>query len=306
MLLEIAIITYNRSINLRRTLKSLSASAVSDLRITVYDNCSTDNTFNVYNEFSAIFGNIKYVKHKYNIGLGANFLRAMENSESLYTWVLCDDDELIVNNVQDIFEIISTNNADLIHVGAHRVNEWVWAGKLNTIKSFIEMGYPYFRFSSFIPCNIIRTSIFCEKYLRLGYDNVVNAYPHMPYLLDCYRKNLRLYISKNKLVNAVEKSDGYGFNDLFFWWANTCIQLPSKKEIQYAFFDQWGHDKNSVKIAMRAIFRVYSENKNLRRKVDLQVLKTLGVSYFLIFNRFKLYDFLRRMRNKVRYKLSAF
>jgi GT2 family glycosyltransferase len=46
--LEIFIVTYNREKFLKQTLGFLVGSAVKDCKLTILDNCSTDNTASLY------------------------------------------------------------------------------------------------------------------------------------------------------------------------------------------------------------------------------------------------------------------
>lgn len=92
--LEIFILTYNRESKLERTLQMLSNSSLKDLKITIMNNASTDGTLSVYEKYKEKFPALLIITNPYNIGASANYLRALENSTSIYTWILCDDDIL--------------------------------------------------------------------------------------------------------------------------------------------------------------------------------------------------------------------
>lgn len=58
------------------------------------NNASTDGTLSVYEKYKEKFPALLIITNPYNIGASANYLRALENSTSIYTWILCDDDIL--------------------------------------------------------------------------------------------------------------------------------------------------------------------------------------------------------------------
>lgn len=248
MKLGIYIITYNRAKNLEQTLDYLVGSAVEQFPITIIDNCSTDNTIDIANSFCGKLKNLSIVSNKYNIGLGANFLKAFELSDFEYTWVLCDDDKISVTNFDDVLKVIHEGEVDLIHVGAHIQKEWLFGNTFSTPKKLIAEGYPYFKFASFIPCNIFKTVSF-SKSIALAYSNIGNVYPHMPFLFSLYLNDKVLYISSQQLVIASPASDGYSPKQWYGWWMRTCELLPGIEDVRLAYLDQWKDIGNSSEIA---------------------------------------------------------
>lgn len=235
--LEIFIITYNRSKLLVETLNQLSNSSLHNYKITVLDNKSTDNTALDAANLVAILPNLTVITNKENIGPNANFLRAFDYSNSKYTWVLCDDDIFDLSHFDDVLSVIEDNKIDLIHVGAHKQERWV-GGIYNTPEQLLLRGYAYFRFSSFMPCNIFRTELFVKEYLVKGYNNAGNAYPHMPYLFSIYSENKNIYVSKQQIVFA-QAGQSYSYKQWYLWWMKTCELLLYPKEVKKAYLNQW-------------------------------------------------------------------
>jgi len=240
MELEIFIITYNRSSFLERTLSTISNSKLNYLPVTVLDNCSSDDTRSVCEKFRSIFKSFNVCSNKKNIGLGANYLRAVEMSSSLYTWVLCDDDYLDFSVVEDIFEVIRDGKIELIHVGAHPQADWPYSAQLKTPRQLLADGYNYFKYSSFIPCNIFLTESFDTHSIREGYNNVVNAYPHMPFFFKIFQENKLVYISKRQIVTARTDGQSYAWQQWILWWLQTSKLLSNPEDVRLAFLDQWG------------------------------------------------------------------
>jgi glycosyltransferase involved in cell wall biosynthesis len=273
-MIEIFIITYNRADFLRKTLMYLKDSKLSNFKITILNNCSTDNTINTFKEFQSeydiCFQNLNMISHVFNVGANVNFMKAIELSASQYTWVLCDDDIIDASDIEDVFEILNQGEVDLIHVGAHPEKERnIFAVKEN-VKNLLQKGYPYFAYSSFIPCNIFRTELFQKEFIIKGYNNVVNAYPHMPYLFDVFIKNKYIYISKNQIVTAGIAGQSYNKSQWIVWWINTCKLLEDKENVRNAFFDQFRimDSKNYLKTSLDFLICFENETNYTKKIVD--------------------------------------
>jgi len=107
--LEIFLITYNRSNYLHDTLDKIleEKSPIKDNKITILDNCSTDNTQEVIDHFKK--ENITYIKNNRNIGGNANIAKAFEMASEEYLWILCDDDEYNWNGWNEVVDAIEKN-----------------------------------------------------------------------------------------------------------------------------------------------------------------------------------------------------
>ena len=239
--LGIYVITYNRAKELAQTLEYIVNSALRDFPITVLDNCSTDNSVEIAHGFAERIPDLRVISNRYNVGLGANFLKTFDLGDYKYTWVLCDDDKIDAPLMDDVLQVISEGEVELIHVGAHPQDRWSFGGKFNNPKQLLAEGYPYFKFSSFIPCNIFRTDAFVKSMIA-AYKNVVNAYPHMPFLFNIYLTDKLIYISNKQLVIAQPSNSGYDDRTWFKWWMKTCELLVDKKDVRLAYLDQWKDD----------------------------------------------------------------
>ncbi|RYE22508.1 MAG: glycosyltransferase family 2 protein [Sphingobacteriaceae bacterium] len=222
MKLEIIVITYNRSKYLKNTLENILNSSLKLYNVTVLNNASTDDTLEVCDSYKDKFPFFKVVTHAHNIGLGANIIRALELGSATYTWVLCDDDILDFSFLEDVDQVLDEGIVDLLHVGGHPIKPWTEGGKYDNIKSLFSRGYPYFKYASFLPSNIFKTKTFQTTSLISGYANVVNAYPHMPYLLGLYEQDARIYLSKHRLITARMTGQSYNETEWYRWWVHTC------------------------------------------------------------------------------------
>jgi len=235
-LLTICIPTFNRFSYLKETLRQLNCSPLKDCEIFVLDNASTDNT----SELAHLFPNVEFITNRFNIGY-ANILRCAEYGTAQYVWIIGDDDEYDFSYIDDIFNVMKEGNIGLIHVGAHTDTPWTHGGQTITPRYAINSGYNFFKFTSFIGCNIIRRD-YIEKHIISGYNNLVAGYPHMPCLLSFFENDCPIYISQNHITKALIGNQSYNNDRLIKWWSDTCKLLKSKNDQKLCFFDQFKGD----------------------------------------------------------------
>lgn len=97
MLLDIAIPTWNRCEKLDQSLERLHSWVKENdfIRISVYDNCSSDETQAVAEKWIKKFdGRMLYKRNEENVGLIGNYINCINNSSGEYLWVVGDDDVL--------------------------------------------------------------------------------------------------------------------------------------------------------------------------------------------------------------------
>lgn len=96
MLLSICIPTYNRCDKVLSLLKfvmeEIKNIPASEIEVIVSDNCSTDNTQIVLNEYVQDKGMIHYNRNRDNLGLIGNLHRLIELAHGQYVWFVGDDD----------------------------------------------------------------------------------------------------------------------------------------------------------------------------------------------------------------------
>lgn len=233
--LDICIITYNRSSYLDVTITKFLNSPFKNCKLFIIDNCSTDDTQAVAEKYG---NKIEYRRNRFNIGANANIMRAFEYGENPYVWVIGDDDDYDFGYIDDLIPILNDGIVELIHVGAHTDVDWNYGGKIVNTQKIIAEGYPFFRFSSFIGCNIVKRNA-VEKFAIQGYNNIVNSYPHMPFLLSFYEEDKPIYICINRIAKAVIGNQGYNNDSLIKWWGGTCNLIKNYKDKRKCFFQQF-------------------------------------------------------------------
>lgn len=92
-LVSIAVATYNGDKYIRKQIESLLKQDYSNIEIIVSDDNSTDNTYNILNEYK---NKIKVYKNS-NKGLNNNFINAIQHCKGYYL-ALCDQDDIWETN----------------------------------------------------------------------------------------------------------------------------------------------------------------------------------------------------------------
>lgn len=256
-LLTICIPTYNRCSYLKKTLEYLCDSPFKDCEIYVLNNASTDDTA----KLSESFPNVTIINNRFNIGY-SNILRCAEYGTAPYLWIIGDDDEYDFSYTEDIIRVMSEGKIGLIHVGAHTDKPWTHGGRSITPRNAVNLGYPFFKYTSFIGCNIIRRD-YVEKYTISGYNNLGNGYPHMPCLFSFFENEETIYISKNQIAKAVVGNQSYNFDRFLLWWGETSKLLGDIRDQKECFFQQFCFGN---KFKMLSVWRYKYLHKQLSKR----------------------------------------
>lgn len=227
--LEIILITYNRSKDLENTLKQLLKSPFINCKLTVLDNCSDDETPQICSKYQELFPNINIIRHKLNIGANPNYLRAVETSNSAYTWILCDDDSYDFSDCSDVIDDINSEKSDVIIVTSHFQHGWE-RGLKTTSKELIERGSRYYHTLSFMPAIIFRTDLYDSNCIHKGYFNVHNLYPHFELINKSVEEDFTVYVSKKEIVKNIDNHHpGFPLLHSTLGWMTSCMVIKDKK-----------------------------------------------------------------------------
>ena len=236
--LSIFIITYNRKEPLRETLEMLKASPWLYCKITILDNCSTDDTSTMVAEVEPNFPNLNYLCNVTNIGLGANAIQPFLMSHTPYTWVLCDDDYLDFSHIEDVVEALRLQHAKLILVGGHPDEERFGSGQLATPQELMKVGVNYYRDNSFLPSTIYATE-FARNHLAACYSFCNFNYPHVALALTAVQEALPVYVSRHRFVTPSIGTQSYSRREQMVWWYRLACTVPDQAERKRLLTSQW-------------------------------------------------------------------
>lgn len=110
-LLSITVPTYNRAPQLHTQLAWLAHEIEgfkAECDITVYDNCSTDHTQSIIQEWQQVLGEttLRSVRNQENIGGMRNLALGLSESSARFTWTLGDDDPIDAGTLAFIIEML--------------------------------------------------------------------------------------------------------------------------------------------------------------------------------------------------------
>lgn len=226
--LEILLITYNRSKDLENTFKQLLKGPFVNCKFTVLDNCSTDETPDICSKYQEIFPNMDVIRHKLNIGANSNYLRAVETSNSIYTWILGDDDLYNFSDCNDVIDAIDSEEADIIIVTSHFQRGWE-RGLSTTTKELLKRGSRYYHTLSFMPAIIFKTDLFDSECMHEGYLNEYTLYSHFPFINKTVEEDFKVYVSNKEIVqNQDDHKPGYSLIQATLGWMNSCLLIKDQ------------------------------------------------------------------------------
>ena len=107
--IEVLIPTYNRAPLLARALESVRCQTHSNLKISVIDNASTDNTNAAVTEFMKQDPRINYIRHDQNIGMLGNINYMFSIVTEEFFCVLTDDDYYAADFLEQSLGVLNAN-----------------------------------------------------------------------------------------------------------------------------------------------------------------------------------------------------
>jgi len=109
MKLTIAVLTYNRAAYLGKMLDSIKNQTYTDFIVKIYDNASTDNTYDIVQEYLKD-ERFLYFRNKENIGATNNGNRAITECTTEYLSITHDDDIMHPDMISEELSILEKNN----------------------------------------------------------------------------------------------------------------------------------------------------------------------------------------------------
>lgn len=295
-LLQIFIFTRNRAGYLRETLLSLTDAL--NASITVIDNASTDETPSVVSQYAnGHASRVLYIRNSHNIGAGASLLKAFDLASSRYVWILGDDDSYDFTFFSDLLVDLDKIQPRLVHVGAHP-EPWMHGGMYQSPSLLMSSGYPFFKYSSFIGCNIIDREYFCKYCIEEAYKSIHSGYPHMPYACRIFLQDEPVLLARARVVTAVIGNQGYTDAAWICMWAEALLCLEDKTLVRKAFFDHFsGRLSPGVINLLRCSSRVSLENKIFLRSFVSIVFRPAERLALVVMPPYAFFAIIRKMTN---------
>ena len=228
------LITFNRAEDLARTLEQWASGPLAGANLVVLDNASTDGTAQVAAAFRARMPNLVYVRNPHNVGGAANILRAVEQGNTPYLWIIGDDDRWDVGDLAELTAVLGEGRADVVRLG------WLVGaesrGRTLAAQALAEAEPLFFPSLSLISSVILRRRLFVER-LGLAYQGASDAYPHLVPLLRAFEETeVQVHsLREDLVVHTPAPKPGYFLGDLewFSYWFRTgrYLEAPHWKRL---------------------------------------------------------------------------
>ncbi len=216
-LISIAMTTYNGEKFLKEQLNSIINQTYKNLEIIICDDCSTDNTINIINEYKEKDERIQLYVNEKNLGFSKNFEKAISLCKGEYIALADQDDiwklnkiELMVTNIEKATliygneELIDENN-NLIARSFFEATEYI-PGEDNYKKFFVDcciyghnMMFKREIVNNILPIPLkfydVWISLIAAKKGKIKYlDNIVGSYrQHLQSVSGIVRKKRSLF-----------------------------------------------------------------------------------------------------------------
>ena len=112
--ISIIIPVYNFEKYLRECLDSCVNQTLEDIEIICVDDCSTDNSYKILEEYQQKDSRIKIFRHKENKNQGAARNTGLANATGEYVWFIDSDDYIDTKACQILYEAIKEFDVDLL------------------------------------------------------------------------------------------------------------------------------------------------------------------------------------------------
>lgn len=247
--LGLYLVTYNRARFLEKTLAALADSPFASCRLTILDNCSTDDTPQVCAAFAGRFPDCRVVRHSRNVTGNGNYLHAVEMSDTEYVWVVCDDDTYDFSAAADVLRAVESGEFDVIlfwsplNRGYYRKGSTdliggalagssggPLRGQASSARALTAAGVQLHTVMSFWPSCIFRAEYFDSDCLHSGYEVAADCFPVFPFINKVIRDNARVYYSERDMVVAMAGNYGLHYLRYLTGWLRACRTIPDRLE----------------------------------------------------------------------------
>ena len=117
MKISIVMTAFNIEDCIQKAIESVLNSTYKDIELILVEDCSTDNTLSVINEYVAKDSRVKLVKHDVNLGAGQSRRDGIEASTGEYIITIDGDDEITSTFIADLVDKAKDTDADIVSGG---------------------------------------------------------------------------------------------------------------------------------------------------------------------------------------------
>lgn len=209
----ISVLTYNSSKYIIETLESIKAQTYPMLNLQISDDCSTDNTVQLCNEWiennKSRFENTKVIIPMHNTGVAGNLNRAWDACETRFIKDIAGDDKLMPNCIEDNMKYME-EHLDAVFVFS-KIKVF---GSIEKQNEKIEALFDYSKFSwtperqldyflrgkNFVTASTCFTNIEKIRVLNLRNDERIPLLEDIPKWANAIKKGVKLHFFDKETV----------------------------------------------------------------------------------------------------------
>ena len=185
-MISIALAAYNGSLYIKEQLDSILNQSIQDFELVICDDCSTDNTWDILQDYKAKDSRISIYRNESNLGFKKNFEKAIGLCHREFIALSDQDDIWTSDHLEILFNIIGNN---YVACGNAQIVDW----------QGVDKGYDLRFLESF-------DKIY-EDNLDLAYRILLNGNPF---------QGASMLIHKNFLIKSLPIPNGVNFHDAWF------------------------------------------------------------------------------------------
>lgn len=106
---SVCIPTYNYGHYISDAIDSVLGQTFNDFNLIVIDNCSSDETSLIVDEYVKRDARVRYKRNKSNVGFAKNLNRCLDYSSGKYIKIVCSDDTLEPNCLKEMVEVLESS-----------------------------------------------------------------------------------------------------------------------------------------------------------------------------------------------------
>ena len=168
---SVIIPVYNVEKYIRETLDSMVNQTLKDIEIICVDDCSTDDSLKIIEEYAKFDSRVKVIEYKENKSSSQARKDGVMKSNSEYIMFLDGDDYLELNACEELYEIISNEEVDMVQFGTHIWNEGdADSGRISRLETFMK---PYT--SKLYDREVFKACFFDNKYRFSIWNKIYSA-----------------------------------------------------------------------------------------------------------------------------------
>lgn len=246
ILVSVAMCTYNGENYVKEQIESILKQTISEIELIITDDCSTDNTIQIINNYMKNDSRIKLYQNKENLGYVKNFEKAISLCQGYYIALSDQDDVWESCKLEALIDFMIDKKGDFIYSNALLVDK-----NLNSLEKKLVNKKQYFQ----------------------GENNLFFVYNN------CISGNTMLF--KNKLRDKfLPFPKNLDFHDIWIAFIASSVTEIIFFDKTLVYYRQ--HDNNVTNIDIKKASKSYIEKINKKKtSIDKLIYKLSNFEQFL-------------------------